>query len=112
MSLEFVQGSGDKADGGHQSLLSWRCTLSGWKGRWEGLVEITSYQCLQPSTQGPCNQNLQHAAEVEQFFSTLGGVQSTKQSHLMILHLKTLDTLRNHYTWQLHEEALRMGKST
>lgn len=53
-----------------------------------------------------------HAAEVERFFSNLGGIQSVKRSRLTIPHLKTLGTLRNHYTRQVQEEATKAGKST
>ncbi|KAF9455585.1 ribonuclease H-like domain-containing protein [Collybia nuda] len=52
-----------------------------------------------------------HAAEVERFFSNLGGVQSVKRSQLTIPHLETLGVLRNHYTRKIHEAALKMGKS-
>ena len=53
-----------------------------------------------------------HAAEVERFFSNLGGVQSVKRSRLTVPHMETLGTLRNHYTRQLQEEAINAGKST
>ena len=53
-----------------------------------------------------------HAAEVERFFSNLGGVQSVKRSRLSIPHLETFGTLRTHYTRQLNEAAMKMGKST
>jgi len=53
-----------------------------------------------------------HAAEVEQFFSNLGGVQSVKCSRLTVPHLETLGTLRSHYGQQLNEATLSMGKST
>ena len=53
-----------------------------------------------------------HAAEVERFFSNLGGVQSVKRSRLTVPHMETLGTLRNHYTCQLQEEAINAGKST
>lgn len=53
-----------------------------------------------------------HAAEVERFFSNLGGVQSVKRSTLTIPHMQTLGTLRNQYTQQLHELAIIEGKST
>jgi len=52
-----------------------------------------------------------HAAEVERFFSNLGGIQSIKCSRLTIPHLETLGTLRNHYTCQVQEEATKAGKS-
>ena len=53
-----------------------------------------------------------HAAEVERFFSNLGGVQGVKRSHLSIPHLETFGTLRIHYTRQLNEAAMKMGKTT
>ncbi|RDB15798.1 hypothetical protein Hypma_003642 [Hypsizygus marmoreus] len=53
-----------------------------------------------------------HAAEVERFFSNLGGVQTMKRSKLTVPHLETLGMLRNHYIRLLHEEAVRMGKAT
>ncbi|KAG6821829.1 hypothetical protein H0H92_000624, partial [Tricholoma furcatifolium] len=53
-----------------------------------------------------------HAAEVERFFSNLGGVQSVRRSRLSVSHMETLGMLRNHYTHLLHEEALKMAKST
>ncbi|KAF8973343.1 ribonuclease H-like domain-containing protein [Flammula alnicola] len=53
-----------------------------------------------------------HAAEVERFFSNLGGVQSVKRSRLTIPHMQTFGTLRNHYIRQLHEIAIAAGKST
>lgn len=53
-----------------------------------------------------------HAAEVERFFSNLGGVQSVKRSRLTVPHMETLGMLRNHYTRQLHEAAIKAGKST
>ncbi|KAF9000108.1 ribonuclease H-like domain-containing protein [Cyathus striatus] len=51
-----------------------------------------------------------HAAEVERFFSNLGGVQSVKRSQLTIAHLESLGTLRNHYNHQLHEATIAAGK--
>ena len=53
-----------------------------------------------------------HAAEVERFFSNLGGIQSVKRSNLTIPHLQTYGTLRNHYVRQLHEVAVATGKAT
>jgi len=53
-----------------------------------------------------------HAAEVERFFSNLGGVQSVKRSNLSIPHMQTLGTLRNQYTQQLHDVAIAAGKPT
>ena len=34
-----------------------------------------------------------HVAEVEHFFSNLGGIQSVKCSHLTVSHVETLGTL-------------------
>jgi hypothetical protein len=53
-----------------------------------------------------------HAAEVERFFSNLGGIQSVKCSSLTVPHMEMLGTLQNHYTRHLLEEAIKAGKST
>ena len=53
-----------------------------------------------------------HAAEVEHLFSNLGGVQSVKRSRLTIPKMQSFGTLRNHYTRELHEAAIAIGKST
>jgi len=53
-----------------------------------------------------------HAAEIERFFSNLGGIQSIKRSNLTIPHMQTFGTLRNHYVRQLHEIAIAAGKPT
>ncbi|KJA25135.1 hypothetical protein HYPSUDRAFT_183073 [Hypholoma sublateritium FD-334 SS-4] len=53
-----------------------------------------------------------HAAEVERFFSNLGGIQSVKRSRLTVAHMQTFGMLRNHYTRQLSENAEKQGKST
>ena len=53
-----------------------------------------------------------HAAEVERFFSNLGGIQSVKRSNLTIPHMQTFGTLRNHYVRQLHEIAIAARKPT
>jgi hypothetical protein len=53
-----------------------------------------------------------HAAEVERFFSNLGGIQLVKRSNLTIPHMQTLGMLRNHYTQQLHDVAVAAGKPT
>jgi len=53
-----------------------------------------------------------HAAEVERFFSCLRGVQSKKQSRLTVSHMQTFGTLRNQYTYEIHQAALASGKST
>ena len=53
-----------------------------------------------------------HAAEVERFFSNLGGIQSVKCSNLTIPHMQTLGMLRNQYTQQLHNVAVAAGKPT
>lgn len=53
-----------------------------------------------------------HAAEVERFFSCLGGVQSAKQLNLTVTHMTTFGTLRNHYTQEVHAAILALGKST
>ena len=47
-----------------------------------------------------------HAAKVERFFSNLGGIQLVKWSNLIIPHMQTFWTLRNHYVRQLHEIAI------
>ena len=53
-----------------------------------------------------------HAAEVEWFFSYLGGVQSAKQSNLTVAHMTTFGTLQNHYTQEVHAAILALGNST
>jgi len=53
-----------------------------------------------------------HAAEVERFFSCLGGVQSARQSRLTVSHMQTFGTLRNQYTYEIHQAMLERGKST
>jgi len=53
-----------------------------------------------------------HAAEVERFFSCLGGVQSARQSRLTVSHMQTFGILRNQYTYEIHQAALESGKST
>lgn len=53
-----------------------------------------------------------HAAEVEHFFSNLGGIQSVRRSRLTVAHMQTFGMLRNHYTRQLSEDAEKQGKST
>jgi hypothetical protein len=51
-----------------------------------------------------------HAAEVEHFFSSLGGFQTAKRSHLTIPHMQTFGTLRSDYVHQLHEVTIAAGK--
>lgn len=50
-----------------------------------------------------------HAAEVERFFSSLGGFQTAKRSRLTIPHMQTFGTLRNDYVQQLQEVAIAAG---
>ncbi|KAF8989513.1 ribonuclease H-like domain-containing protein [Cyathus striatus] len=55
---------------------------------------------------------ISHAAEVERFFSNLGGVQSVKKSRLTVSHLASLGMLWNNYNCDLYEAAVKEGKVT
>ncbi|KAI0056370.1 hypothetical protein BV25DRAFT_1978033, partial [Artomyces pyxidatus] len=53
-----------------------------------------------------------HSAEVERFFSNLGGIHTPRRSNIGVDKLETLGTLRNHYIYALKDEAAAKGKST
>ncbi|KAJ8582931.1 hypothetical protein M405DRAFT_692843, partial [Rhizopogon salebrosus TDB-379] len=50
-----------------------------------------------------------HAAEVEQLFSDLGGIQGVKHCNLTVHTFETLGKLRNNYSYHIYQRALTAG---
>ncbi|KAF8491947.1 hypothetical protein JB92DRAFT_2752511, partial [Gautieria morchelliformis] len=53
-----------------------------------------------------------HAADIEQLFSGLGGIQSVKRSRLTVQNFEMLGMLRNHYSYVLDKEQALAGQPT
>ncbi|KAH7905944.1 hypothetical protein BJ138DRAFT_1225824 [Hygrophoropsis aurantiaca] len=99
--LKEYQKCAGPFNGGQANALEW----------WECL-SVTAKQCPLKAMAIIIHSIVPHAAEVERYFSGLGGTQSVKRCNLSVETFESLSKLRSNYSYHLYQMDRAAGKST